>query len=110
MAVDDHEFTVIAKVKLKTIAPSTGGLEPLDAHATLAQGAQPLSWQLTATDFIVEKIDLDAYSRPLHQPLLQFPAERVVMHNEELHQQVIARRVDRREKGLKSRVTIEQQI
>ena len=101
---------MVAKVELKAVAPSAGGLEPLDTHSALAQNSQPLSRQAVAPDFIVEKINLHAPLCPSNEPIPKLHAQRVIMHDEKLHKDVIVRRIDRSKDGIESCVTIHQQF
>jgi hypothetical protein len=79
---------MVAKIQLEPVAPAMRG-KPVDRHAAGAQRVDIMPRQRMAADTIEQHADLHAGGRALQQYLLQAPAQRVVVDDEELHQQAV---------------------
>ena len=109
-AIRDDEFAMVAEIELEAIAPAARGLEALDPDAAVAQDAEPFRRELVAAHFIVEEIDFHPGARAADEVLLELHAERVVVDDEELDEEVFARGIDGGEDGIEGGVAIDEQF
>jgi len=99
---------VIAEVELEAVDEVAVGGERMHFHAARAQFGHVAVRQVEAADTVVQEIDAHALRGFGEQGVLQHFAERIVFHDEELHDDVAACLIDRFEDGGEGRFAVHQ--
>ncbi|MCY1515763.1 hypothetical protein D9M68_503640 [compost metagenome] len=107
--VHDDQLAVVAEVELEAVdeAAMRGKRPRIDAR--IEQRAHVAARQRMAADAVEQEVDLDAGLRALAQQRLQAPAQRIVVHDEELHDQHLPGLADRGKDGIEGLGAVDQQ-
>ncbi len=108
LTVHRDDLAVIAEVQLQAVHEAAIGGERVRLHAGRAQRRHVAVGQIETADAVVQEIDAHALLRFRDQRVFKHLAERVVTHDKELHDHVIACAFDRFEDRLESRGAVHQ--
>ncbi len=110
LAVDHDDLPVIAEVQLEAISLALAGIERRHFDAHSAQLVEIAGRELVTPDLVVDEIDAHTFLRPGDKVLPDPASEAVVLHDEELEQDIVRGAIDPFEDARESRLPVDQQV
>ena len=108
--VHHHDLPVVAEVDLEPVARPLSGVEVEHLGPGVAKLLLVLLRQILAAHLVVQEVDAHSFPGLCQQVLLHLGTQLVVLHDEELEQDVVARPVYSLEDAGKRRLAVDQKL
>ena len=108
LSIYDDDLAVIPKIELKPVPQSLSSIKGANIDPCGTEFSNVGFRKGDAPDFIVEKVDLHSVRCLFQQGVFQAVANAIVFYDEKLHENVILRRSNRFDHGIKGGLTIDE--